>query len=224
MINQIPPAVLLLTYLGTASFLFQYNGMKILTDPGDFLTGRLTAEKAGQLYGVDLILLTHADFDHSNRLKYIPGATSIPILGPCGARDSFKEYRYLTDAEFELGGIRINKIRTSHGLRHDIPHTGFAVTFGKITVYMLGDGYDIEEVLNPHPDYLFLTIGGMETNIENGLRNTAILMPGTVVPMHWEVLFRCDGKAREFKKALGERYPSIKCLIPPYERTVVLGN
>jgi L-ascorbate metabolism protein UlaG (beta-lactamase superfamily) len=224
MMHQIPPTVLLLTYLGTASFLFQFGGMTILTDPGDFLTGRLTEEKAAQLHGVDLILLTHADFDHSNRLKFIPGAESIPILGPLGAKDSFKEYEYLTDEELDFGAVKVKKIKTSHGVRHDVPHTGFALTFGKTVIDMLGDGYDIEEAVDPHPDYLFLTIGGMETNVENGLKNTGILMPQTVIPMHWEILFRDDGKAREFKKAVEARYPTIRCLIPPYDQAIMLEN
>jgi L-ascorbate metabolism protein UlaG (beta-lactamase superfamily) len=222
MMHEIPPTVILLTFLGTACFLFQYDGMKILTDPGDFFTGRLTEEKAGQLSGIDLILITHADFDHVNRLRFIPGISDIPVLGPCGAKDSFGEYRYLTDEDLVFGEIRIRKIKTDHGMRHDVPHTGFALTLGKTAIYMLGDGYNIGEALPPRPDYLFLTISGMESNIENGLKNTGILMPGTVIPMHWETLFRDDGKARGFRKAVEERYPSIRCIIPPHDQAINL--
>jgi L-ascorbate metabolism protein UlaG (beta-lactamase superfamily) len=66
------------------------------------------------------------------------------------------------------------------------------------------------------PDVLFVTIGGWESNIENALKNAALLRPRKVVPMHWETLWRSDGKARDFADAVRHRFPSVECVVPDY--------
>ncbi|MBN1412285.1 MAG: MBL fold metallo-hydrolase [Spirochaetales bacterium] len=220
--SQIPATAILLTFLGTASFLIQQGDTRILMDPGDFLTNRFTREKAESLKGIDLILVTHTDFDHINRLAFIPDARSIPVFGPCSIKDALPGYHCFTDKEYVIGDIKITKFRSIHGIRHDVIHTGFIIDMGSKLLYNMGDGYRLEEVVKAGPDFLFLTLSGMEANIENGLKNVDILQPKTVIPMHWETLFRCDGKPRKFEKKLKEQFPSIKCIIPPYDKTIVL--
>jgi L-ascorbate metabolism protein UlaG (beta-lactamase superfamily) len=92
------PAVIYITYLGTACFLFDFGGYKVLTDPGDFFTNRFTIEQASNLKGVDLVLVSHADFDHTNRLEYIPGIEKIPIFGTESVKKGYPHLNVNTDA------------------------------------------------------------------------------------------------------------------------------
>jgi L-ascorbate metabolism protein UlaG (beta-lactamase superfamily) len=220
--NPAPALAVLLTYLGTACFLLEYDGVAVLTDPGDFLTRRLTAEKAKSLPDVDLVLITHADFDHVNRLRYVPGIKGIPIMGPESVRKAFPDLNYLAGDEASVGGIRIKKIETAHGVRHAVPHTGYAIEAGEKVIYDLGDGYDIGEAVPRHPDYLLVTIGGLESNVGNALKNVGVLEPRYVIPMHWEGLSRWDAKARALKLEIAGAYPLVNCLIPPYDTAINL--
>lgn len=151
-------AALMITYLGTACFLLDIGGKRILTDPGDF--------------------------DHVNRIESVPGSAGIPIMAPETVRTALQGRNVRTEPEFALGGVSVRAFPSVHGVFHDKEHRGY-----------------------------LLEAGGLETDIENALRNVALLRPKTVVPMHWETLWRGDAKAREFERIMRERFPAVRCIV-----------
>ena len=100
-------ALLLITYLGTASFILDIGGMRILTDPGDFFTARFTAAKARDVRDIDLVLITHGDFDHVNRLTHVPGSEHIIVLAPETVKNRMPSHNVSTDAEYIRGDVRV---------------------------------------------------------------------------------------------------------------------
>jgi L-ascorbate metabolism protein UlaG (beta-lactamase superfamily) len=220
-------AVLLITYLGTASFLFDFGETKLLTDPGDFFTERLTPEKARSIAGVDLICLTHAHFDHSNRLADIPNSKGIPVLAPETAKAQFAGYDLRTEEDFRFGDLRIRAYRTVHGVSHWEDHRSYLIEREGFRLCFLGDAYAVDPGfvdLAYASDLLFVTLGTFETNPENALRNIALLRPKRVVAMHWEALLRGDQKAREFAKTLAALYPSMECIVPEIGGTFAIST
>ncbi|MGA2478114.1 MAG: MBL fold metallo-hydrolase [Spirochaetia bacterium] len=71
-----PPAIRL-TWFGTACFLI--------------------------LDGIDLVLVTHADPDHVNRLRFLPGIADIPIIAPPTVLTRFPDLRVTTDMPYRHG-------------------------------------------------------------------------------------------------------------------------
>jgi L-ascorbate metabolism protein UlaG (beta-lactamase superfamily) len=85
---------LALTWIGHASFLAQFNDLNVLVDPNFanwlFLLKRIkrAGMKAEDLPPIDLVLLTHAHFDHFHKpsLRQLPAPPKIAIM-PWGMRD-----------------------------------------------------------------------------------------------------------------------------------------
>jgi L-ascorbate metabolism protein UlaG (beta-lactamase superfamily) len=59
-----------------------------------------------------------------------------------------------------------------------------------------------------------VTIGGPQANIDNALKMVRRLRPRIAVPMHWEVFFRSDAKARRFAQLLSKESDGPACVIP----------
>jgi len=76
---------LALTWIGHASFLIQFMGLNVLVDPNFanwlFLLKRLRRPglKIGELPPIDLVLLTHAHFDHFHK----PSLRRLPVTEVC---------------------------------------------------------------------------------------------------------------------------------------------
>jgi L-ascorbate metabolism protein UlaG (beta-lactamase superfamily) len=215
--NAILSTIICITYLGTASFLIEYDHVRILTDPGDLFTNRLTIEKARSIGKIDLVIVTHTDFDHVNRLQYIPGASSLPVFGPADLRRVFPEYNIFSGDSYNSGCISVKKIKSIHGMRHDVEHTSFIIKLADLVICFLGDAYRVPEKLSEQIDLLFVTVGGMEANAENGAKIASGIMPGIVIPMHWEGLFRSDNSALQLRTIL-KNTSLIECYIPQYDK------
>ncbi len=207
-------ASILITYLGTACFLMDVAGTRILTDPGDLLTARLTEDRARSLRGIDLVLVTHADPDHTNRLRSIPGIGSLPVLAPETVKRRFPDLTVLTDREYRLGGITVHSLPSVHGLRRAVDHRAYEISGGGRTIVFLGDAVQVQGAVTMNPDALFVTIGGLDADIRNALAIVRSVRPRTVIPMHWEGLFRQNRKARDFARALALEPAAPLCIIP----------
>ena len=206
---------LVITYFGTASFLIQLDGVRILTDPGDLFTARLTEDKAAALRDIDIVVVTHVDPDHVNRLRAVPGIASIPVLAPLSAREMFPDLRIVTDAEYHLAGVTITTVQCTHGMRHWVAHQGYEIRGETRRILFLGDAFRIDEPVAPRPDVLMVTIGGLEANPRNALGIVRLLKPRLVIPMHWELFFRGDGKPRAFAARVEAEGPDSSCIVPP---------
>lgn len=205
-----------ITYLGTASFIIETPDIKVIIDPGDFLTQRLTKKLAKNITGIDLALITHSDFDHCNRLKYIPGTDSIQIIGSESVRKKFPRYTISTKQYHKTGDLTIEKINIPHGMRHCIDHTGYKVSAGSKNIIHCGDGITITGPVHNNIDILCVTIGGIEAGIKNAVKLAARISPSMVAPMHWERCIRSSRRAAKFASLMASECPSVKTVIPGY--------
>jgi L-ascorbate metabolism protein UlaG (beta-lactamase superfamily) len=211
-----PDNKIFITYLGTASFLFESEDVRLITDPGDLFTNRFTRQKACALDNIDLIAITHCDFDHTNRLKYISNATKIPIIGPDNIKAALPSFNIIKGNEFRTQGLSVKKIKSIHGLRHNVEHASFIIKIGGITICFMGDAYKIIGDVQDSIDMLFVAVSGIESSPENQAVLARKLKPQAVIPMHWERILRREKPAHRIKKLLENSAQPIKCHIPEY--------
>ena len=216
--------IVFITYLGTASFLIEYEGTTIITDPGDFLTGRLTEDMASALGTIDAIVVTHADFDHTNRIRNIQDAERIPIVGPRALVSMLPSHTVITDRNCQIGTISITRLESVHGVRHDVEHWAYIIAMGDVSLCFLGDAYRVSGFPDRIPDVAFVTVGGLEANPQNGAALVASLGAALAIPMHWEVLFRTNDRAEEFCREASRRVPAIGCYIPQFNKKFSIGK
>ncbi len=207
---------LYITYFGTACFLIEDSKHSILIDPGDLFTNRFTKTHAANLLPVDLIIITHNDFDHVNRLEYIEEADTVTIIGTISVKNDFPQFKVITNNSYINDWVEISKIDIAHGLRPNEDHTGYKIEFAGKTIIFLGDGAKPLEPIEPNPDFLFVTIGGIEASVRNGIELTNQIKPVYVIPMHWEILSRNNVRVRRFDRKLNKESADTKCIIPEF--------
>jgi L-ascorbate metabolism protein UlaG (beta-lactamase superfamily) len=222
--NTVLQALVYITYLGTASFVLEGDGARMMTDPGDFLTARFAVEKAGGMHGIDIVIVTHADFDHTNRLLDIPGTGSLPVVGTRSVKAAFPGLRVVTDDEYSASGFEIRRMRSIHGLRHDVDHSSYLIRVRGITLLFLGDAYKLIDTIDEHVDVMFVTIGGFEATPENAVKLVSGIQPDIVIPMHWEVFFRSAEPAIRFRGLLEKTGMKVQCVIPEIDKTITVGK
>lgn len=203
-------------YLGTACFILDDGNHRIIIDPGDFFTNRFTKDMACNLPPFNLIILTHADFDHCNRLLYLKNLCSIPVIGTESVIRKFTNIHVLTGHEFKNPWIRVTKIDIPHGVLHNKDHCGYIITFGGKVIYFLGDGILPGQELAPGPDLLFVSLCGLECSPANACTLITKLKPFCIIPMHWELFRREDRKAVMLRNMVDASGLQVHVHIPPY--------
>ncbi len=215
-------AMVYITYLGTASFVIEGDGTRLLTDPGDFLTARFQAGKAEGLTSIDMVIVTHADFDHTNRLSFIPGVNAMPVVGTASVRDAFPTLRVITEDSYGGDGIEVRRIKSIHGFRHDVDHSSYLIRIAGLTLLFMGDAYRLVGEITEHVDIMFVTIGGFEATPANAVRLVSEIKPDTVIPMHWELFARTDEPAIRFRGLLEKTGMKVRCIIPIIDETITV--
>jgi L-ascorbate metabolism protein UlaG (beta-lactamase superfamily) len=153
------------TYVGNSGFLIRAGGKKILIDalfdgfPGGYVVPASVREPllAGQapFDGIDLILATHDHADHfsaaavrralaSNpRAVFVGPAATVAALTDVGDRVRPLEVAEGRRLSVEVGGIRVEAMRLSHGTpppgQPDIVNLGYLVTVGGLKFFHTGD-------------------------------------------------------------------------------------
>ena len=212
-----PAAAPRLTWLGHSSFLLQVAGRAILFDP--VLNTRLVSYKRhgrpgltlDQLPPIDLILVSHAHYDHldSWTIKRLPKSASVVV--PLGLGDFFRKRGYSAIAElawwddFDLGPLRIHLVPARHWSnrtpwdRNTSLWGGFVVEAGGYRIYHAGDTAQspyFREIGQRFPriDLALLPIGAYEPawfmeyhhlNPEQAIVAFEELGARRFVPMHW---------------------------------------
>jgi L-ascorbate metabolism protein UlaG (beta-lactamase superfamily) len=219
-------ASLSITYYGTACFVLEYAGTRILTDPGDFFTNRLTRAKASTIEDINLVIVTHADFDHVNRLAGIPGIETIMIFGTESVKREFPLLTVDTNPEIEIHGARVRRIRANHALRPAVDHTAYLITFPGTSILFCGDASELGETPGSSPDFTFVTICGSEANPQNAVKIVKDTDTRCAIPMHWEVFFRDMSLVREFIRLLDSLNKTDegrrRCFVPQYDTTIMI--
>ncbi len=208
------PGQIGITWIGHASFLVQMAGLNILIDPNWSLwvKGIKRLKTPGlnlhELPMIDLVLVTHAHFDHLDRRTLRAIAANQPIVVPFGVGDlvhdlGFKRVHELNYwGVFEHAGVSIMLTPCHHwGARvlHD-QHRGFGgfvISAGGRSVFHCGDSAyfaGFEEIGKRCPvEIALLPIGAYDVpsgrtvhmNPEEAVRAFVELGAKTLVPMHY---------------------------------------
>ncbi len=203
-----------ITWIGHASFLIQTSRGNVLVDPiwGNWLKGikrmRHAGVEAAALPPIDLVLVTHAHFDHLDRRSLRGVAAGQPVVVPFEVGNLVHDLGFGLVQElhywetFTLGPIRVTLTPCHHwGARmlHD-SHRGFGGFILEVddrVVYHCGDTAYFEgfkEIGRRYPiDVALLPIGAYEPpslravhmNPEEALEACVVLGAKVMVPMHY---------------------------------------
>jgi len=203
-----------LTWIGHASFLLQAGGVNILIDPNwsNWVKGIKRMRRPGvalsALPEIDLVLVTHAHFDHLDRRTLRGIAANQPVVVPFDVGDLVHDLGFRVVQElhywesFVFGPVRVTLTPCRHwGARmlHD-SHRGFGgfiIEVGGRVIYHCGDtAYfeGFEEIGRRFPvDVALLPIGAYDPpssrpvhmNPEEALDAFVSLGAKFMVPMHY---------------------------------------
>lgn len=203
-----------ITWIGHASFLIQSPKMNVLVDPNwaNWLLVMRRLKHAGithdYLPGIDLVLITHAHFDHLNRRSLRKVANKQPIVVPEGVGDlvndlGFKQvYEVKWWDRIELSHVEIIFTPARHwGARMVLDrhrgYGGFVIKFGNRAIYHCGDSayFDGFKEIGKKlaPEIAMLPIGAYQPPSfrehhmapEEALKAFTELKSKTLIPMHW---------------------------------------
>jgi L-ascorbate metabolism protein UlaG (beta-lactamase superfamily) len=203
-----------LTWIGHASFLLQAAGLNILIDPiwGNWVKGikrmRHPGVELNHLPNIDLVLITHAHFDHLDRKTLREVASDQPIVVPFEVGNLVHDLGFQVVQElhywetYEIGPLKVTLTPCHHwGARvlHD-SHRGFGgyiIEVNGRVIYHCGDTayFDgFQEIGKRFPiDVALLPIGAYEPpslrpvhmNPEEALAAFQELGAKVMVPMHY---------------------------------------
>ncbi len=215
-----------LTYLGVAGYLIEGPGRKILIDP--YLTSSPAAPFGPDaLPTPDVILVSHAAFDHLGDTADIARRTGAPVVCGADTRALLLEQGVPSNQiratvwgiVVEVGGVVVRPVESHHwsSAKLDSGGTVSGVPLGFIVepepdvrVYHFGDSAifgDMRLIGELHrPDVAFLPIGGHFTMDPRGAAHAADLLGVlTVVPIHYGTFPLLSGTPDELRAALRER-------------------
>ncbi len=211
---KLKPGELCITWIGHASFLVRTHGRNILIDPNwaNWLKVIKRQRKPGmQLHDlpeIDLVLITHAHFDHLDRKTLRTIARDQPIIVPFGVANlvhdlGFREVFELDEwDEMAIDGMRLTLTPCSHwGARvlHDSHrgYGGYLIETDGRSVFHCGDsayfeGFrelgarkDIEIALLPIGAYDAPSGRSVHMNPEEAVQTFLDLKAKIFIPMHY---------------------------------------
>ena len=199
-----------LTWLGHATVLVEFDGVRILTDP--VLRRRLAhlerAEEVAALPPVDLVLISHIHYDHLDRpslrrLRRRAARVAVPTGAARLVRGTgVGEVVELGEgSELDAGGVRVRATHAEHAatrrmLARDVPSLGFVIE-GPRRVYFAGDTdlFDAMDGLADALDVALLPVAGWGPRLPPGHLDPAgaaeaarRLRPRVAIPIHWGTL------------------------------------
>jgi len=203
-----------ITWIGHASFLLQFHNYNVLVDPNwaRWLKVIKRLKRPGvhlhELPDIDLVLVTHAHFDHLDRRTLRKVAADQPIVVPFEVGNlvhdlGFRSVHELAYWEtFKLGPLKVTLTPCAHwGARmlHD-SHRGFGgfiIEHAGRTIYHCGDTayfggfkeigrrFDVDVALLPIGAYDPPSGREVHMNPEEALHAFTDLGARTLVPMHY---------------------------------------
>jgi L-ascorbate metabolism protein UlaG (beta-lactamase superfamily) len=214
------------TMIGHSTVLIEGAGKRILTDPffstrGNPAYKRIAppARTREELTAVDVVLVSHNHWDHTDRAFFRALPASVPVVTGKAWTVKMKGARNvvpLDDWEAqEVAGIRVSAVPASHLA---VSPRGFVIEADGRTVYFAGDTYYrpfLEEVARRFRlDLALLPVATFRTPTTMGekkaVRAAQTLAPRTIIPIHLGLTPRspllrskesADGFARRCREA-----------------------
>jgi L-ascorbate metabolism protein UlaG (beta-lactamase superfamily) len=199
-------------YVGHATVFVDLDGVRLLTDP--LLRNRVahlrrsSPVSARTRRGVDVVLVSHAHYDHLDLPSLEKLGKKLPIVVPKGLGGLLRKRRFEAVIEVEegetlaIGELQIRAVEAEHdGSRSPIgaraEPIGYVVS-GSKSVYFAGDTdlFDGMHELGP-VDVGLIPIWGWGPTLGSGghldperaAEATARVRPGVVIPIHWGTYF-----------------------------------
>ena len=190
-----------ITKLGHCCLLIEINGVRFLTDPGNYTTAQ------NEVKNIDVVVISHEHSDHLHMeslkivLKNNPNAQIISnnSVGKILEKENISFIKVADGEKTEMKGVKIS----GHGLKHapifrdyeQVENTGYLF---QEKLFYPGDAF-----YNPGipVDILAFPIGGPWSNISQSLEYVLEVMPRIAFPVH-------DGNL--IRHGLTNRLPGIK--------------
>ncbi len=202
-----------ITWLGHAAFLFDFAGVRVVTDP--YLRGNPAAKVNAADLPADLILVTHGHNDHVGDTVEIAGKSGASVISNTEICSWLDERGVKKTLPLYISGARktafgsVKAVSAVHGSSlPDGSYGGLALGFllsaedGR-RIYFAGDTGlfgDMKLIGDEGIDVAILPIGGVYTmGAADSIRAIQLIRPKVVIPMHfntWE-LIRQDASAWE---------------------------
>lgn len=230
-----PQLSMSITIVGHSTVLVETEGMRILTDPffgrwGNpaYARVRPPAMTAEELRSVDLVLVSHNHWDHTDRPYFRSLNPAIPVLAPRraawvtrlkGARNTvgMKPWARWVAGEIEVHATPALHLCTS---------IGYVVRGGGRTIYFAGDTYhrpfmtEIRRRFQPEVALMPVTTYRIPMTMgeKSAVKATVDLGVSVVVPIHLALqprspLLRTRQSPDGFARRLGEVHPSTQVVI-----------
>ena len=199
-----------ITFLGHSCFLLEYDGSKLLIDPG---------KKHHSEIDGDIVYSTHYHYDHTSGIekflkKNTPNSVLIANEQVTQKYSKFEDQiMTINDGETIKRGIwEFSFISGRHGFFRGVNNIGIVVRTPSLTFGHLGDSVNFSGFSQVDVDILAVPIGSMFAASPKGaikeLQEFKKPLP-IIIPMHW--LWRSPrGFCKKFKKA----FPDARCIIP----------
>lgn len=235
-----------ITYYWLNSFVIKSQKKKIIIDPGSDMMRRPLIPKK-EWDEVDLILVTHGDYDHFGYVTRMARFSSAPVVcgqeleGHFSAR-GIKSLVVIPGEEVRYKNIKIRGVPTRHGpfpvdLMKNVSHLfrryapigrgeiGFLLEIEKKRICNLGDSLFLEEWKKINCDILMVPIGGFSVmGPRQALQAIDLIKPKTVIPCHYNYglfFFRpLDIDRKRFLKKVEEM--GYECLMLKEGETISL--
>ena len=220
-----------ITWIGHSTVLLEVDGLRLLTDPllrPGFAHVRRVAPPpdADALADLDVVLISHAHYDHLDVPSLRRLGRSQHIVAPLGAGRLLRGrgFRDVTEVavgdELELGTVTIRATPADHHPRRrpfgaEAPPVGYDVA-GSSRIYFAGDTDVFDEMAGmvPELDVALLPIGGWGPRVPKGhldplraAQALVLLRPRVAVPIHWGTYLRVGlPRQPEVVRAPAERF------------------
>lgn len=200
-----------LTWLGQNSFKLIIDNLKIIIDP--------YAGTDDDYEPCDLILITHAHFDHFNleKTKKCIGENTV-ILGVKEVASQILSCHSVSSGEkHEIKNVKVKvvdayNITAPKGEHKKGSSFGYVIEGENKKIYFAGDTDFIPEMKDIKADIVVLPVGGIYTmGAEEAAKTAEFIQPKIAIPCHYGSLVGTIDDALWFKELLEAK--EIKCII-----------
>jgi L-ascorbate metabolism protein UlaG (beta-lactamase superfamily) len=202
--------------IGHASLLFTYQGHYVYVDPWNQMGDYATLPKA------DVILITHAHFDHLDAAAVAAIRTpSAIVISTAEVAGTLEGVKVLANGETADPAAYLKVLAVPAynlpGNEHFHPKgrdNGYILTFGGTTFYVAGDCEPNPDLLAIKADVIFLPVNQPYTmTVPQAVQAAKAIQPKIFYPYHY-----AETEIEPVKTILAKEAPSIDVRLPPQKR------
>jgi L-ascorbate metabolism protein UlaG (beta-lactamase superfamily) len=231
--EEIVGAMVKITFIGQAAFLFEANGQTVLTDP--FIDGNPAATIAADSLNPNTILISHAHGDHLGNVLSIAQRTGAAVITIVEIAEylhgkglkNVNAGNFGGTIAFEGGSAKFVPAWHTSSFTEDgkkvaisIP-AGFIIRFGGKAIYFAGDTAlfgDMKLIGEEGIDLAILPIGGHYTmDPGDAVRAAKLVGAKFVIPGHYNTFPAIQQDPQAFKADLEARTGSKGVVLAPGE-------